>query len=83
VKILRVIVHSPPTEHEINPVPHNLVLDKLMVANLDEVWYAIVVVARALGYIEIMEATLAVYSYDWVSMKPHSVESRNPQAHMR
>jgi hypothetical protein len=55
-----------------------------MVANLDEVRYAIVVVACALGYVKIiMEAAFTVYSYDRVSLKPHNEESRNPQAHMR
>jgi len=64
-------VHSPPTEHKIDPILDNLELDKLMISDLYQTWYAAVIEARAIRNIEIVvEATSAVCLTDFVSVLP-------------
>jgi hypothetical protein len=53
--------HSPSTQHKVYPTLHDLVLDELVVSNLNEVWNATVVMARAFEHVEIVvEAAFTV-----------------------
>jgi hypothetical protein len=63
--------HSPPTEHKINPVFNNLELNKLMISNLYQTGYAVVIESRAIQNIKVVvEAASAVCLIDFVSILP-------------
>jgi hypothetical protein len=63
--------HSPPTEHKIDPVFDNLELDELVISDLYQTGYAVVIESRAIRNIKVVvEAAPAVCLIDFVSVLP-------------
>jgi hypothetical protein len=77
--------HSPPTKHKIDPVLDNLELNKLMISDLNQTGYAVVIESHPIRNVEIVvEAASAVCLKDFVSVLP-SLHGRygNSRAQMR
>jgi hypothetical protein len=54
VRIGTYMSYSPSTKHQVYPMSHNLMLDKLVIPDLDEVWKPLVVIADALRHVEVI-----------------------------